>query len=139
MIGDGGVGRIAVLRCAAVGTLEVGIDISRVDWPGELFIAAGPGPRIVIADELLRQLVDEPDKIHPDIDLEHAGAWCPELSKPFTDRKCGLRAMQSRDPDRAYMCFHGLKLTIRTIERKLIYMVGEYNFELDGWWASWPD
>jgi hypothetical protein len=122
-IRDVGVGRY--------GTFEVGIDCSRVEWPGELWVVNGPDPRILVADEMLHQIVQHPERIHPGVRLE----WQP--LEPCPPESCckltGLLALRGNN------CFYGALLSFDTQQGRIIYRIGTINAELNAWWAQWPD
>ena len=113
------------------GEFELGIDCRNKDWPGELFIAAGPDPRVLIADEVLHQMADRPDEMHPDVKLE----WQPlELCDP--QRCCRSRGFLAL---RGNNCFYGALLKVDTTSGRVIYRIGDYEAERGGWWAQWAD
>lgn len=144
---DGGVGRIGI-----VGNLELGIDISRVDWPGELFISDGPDPKVLLPNELIwklylrnnsdevnrfRAAAREPqwiDTVHPDITLERRTEGHGSTGHGVGDHDCDVQLGR--------VCHFGSILRITTNDEQhpqLVYVLTKYELERDAWWAQWPD
>jgi hypothetical protein len=114
---DVGAGHIGVC-----GRFEVGIDLRREPWPGELTIEAGPDSTILVADELLWRMLKHPEDVHPDVEFE------------FDDGNfCSCPMLNGRE------CFHGSIMRFKTTDGTVIYRVGEYEPVRNAWWARWPD
>jgi hypothetical protein len=113
------------------GNLELGIDRRNDPLLGELFVVAGPDPKILVADELLHQIVHNPLSIHPGVTL----AWQPW--EPCPPGRCcqakGYLALPGNN------CFYGALLTFDTTSGRIIYRIGEFDVGLNAWWAAWPD
>jgi hypothetical protein len=77
-------------------------------------------------------MVHHPDDVLPGVTLE----WQP-LAPCTPDRCCQScpqgPAVEGRE------CFYGSKMVIDAKQRRLIYIIGEYECELNAWWAHWPD
>ena len=88
-------------------------------------------PRVLLADELLCALMDAPDS---GIDLQ------PGHQEPFADaHDRHLCPMIWRDPA-VYWCFYGSRLTFTPLTgARLIYIIGEYEWNHRAWHAAWPD
>jgi hypothetical protein len=111
------------------GELRVGINSET----GQLWLIPDvePSPRILIADELLWTVVHHPMDSMPGVTLE----WQPLVPCPEASC-CQLHYPNMRaNKD----CFYGAKLVFDTAQRKLIYIVREYDAPKNAWWARWPD
>lgn len=100
---------------------------------GELFIMDGPDPEVLFADEVLWNLVHHPEMCSPMVRVD----WqpFPKCDPPATCcQSCPQGPMVNQRE-----CFYGSKLTIQTTTVTLIYIIGEYHWELNAWWAHWPD
>jgi hypothetical protein len=127
-----GVGRIAV-----VGTFEVGIDRrlhvrQRAGEDGELYVVAGPDPTILVADEVLHQIVHHSEQVHPGVSMMWAAAH-PVCQATGCCQNLGFLALPGNN------CFYGALLTFDTQQGRIIYRIGTYDLERHGWLARWPD
>jgi hypothetical protein len=114
------------------GRFELGIDRRNdPDGLGELFVTAGPDPKILVADEMLHQIVHKPLRVHPGVTL----AWQPFEPCP-PDACCQVKGYMAM---RGNNCFYGALLTFDTTSGRIIYRIGEFHLGLNAWWAQWPD
>lgn len=112
------------------GTLNLGINTET----GELWLVdTEPTPRILIADELLWTMVHHPEDVLPGVTMD----WqpFPACDPPVTCcQSCPQGPMIEKRE-----CFYGSRLVVDAVQRRLIYIIGEYECELNAWWAHWPD
>jgi hypothetical protein len=106
------------------GDFEVGLDMRRKDWPGELFIVSGPDPKVLIADEVLVHMAYHPEEIHPDVTLERR--------RCDPDKRCIICHMDGE-------CFYGSILRFVTRQMTVVYRIVGHEAAPNGWWAQWPD
>jgi hypothetical protein len=129
------------------GNFELGVDMRNKPWPGELFITAGPDPKVLIADEVLIHLSEHPEQIHPDVTLERHR--CTDLH-PCT---CPPAARVGRadcpqhgfNPKICLICHCGAECFARSLLRfvtrqgTVVYTITGHQAAPPAWVAEWPD
>jgi hypothetical protein len=99
--------------------------------PGRL-VVLDASPRVLIADELLSALFWG--------DMNSGGYWIdPGITLERPARLTGCNGAVGCCNAQAGLCFRGGLFKIDAADRNIVYEIGDYEQQLNAWWAQWPD
>lgn len=108
------------------GTLVLG----RTDLSDDLWLVTSPDPTILISAEILWHIIWD-QHVHPAVSLKR-----PASGHGSTGHSPGQFGCYAPPGD---VCHYGSVLRIETVQRTLVYVIGEYDMERHAWAAHWPD
>lgn len=86
-------------------------------------------PTTMVINEVLTEAWSTPN--HPWLDLLRPEEGHGSTGHAVGEYDCWARAGR--------VCFHGSILTIKAVNRTVVYRILDYDFERDAWSAIWPD